>query len=231
MLLLHTRIDHYLDPQPKNPNLKETEPNIIQDDFYLSFENKFRGSRDTILNRYKPYIDHVPATTKTALDIGCGRGEWVELLQQKNISAKGIDLNFAMLNIGLSHGVKDLSQADAFEYLSTCKSNTFDLISAFHIIEHIPYQKLLTLLQEIKRVATPNATILLETPNPQNPKVASYEFYKDPTHRNPLPAPVIAFMVEYIGFNSIKTIYLNPLNQDTNPTPQTSGDYLILCKA
>ena len=115
-----------------------------------------------------------------------------------------------MLNVGRDAGVKNLQYVDIFDFLKSCKDNSFDLVSAFHIIEHIPYKQLFILLQEIKRISTPNATILLETPNPANLLVASYEFYKDPTHLNPLPSDVIKFMVEYIGFKDVKVDFLHP---------------------
>ena len=229
-LLFNNTIQDYLTTQPKlQVNDSKLPTSFLLDDFYLSFENIFRGSRELISQRYQDYLKYLTPNIKTALDIGCGRAEWVELLQQNSIQSHGVDQNLAMLNIAKEKGIKNLNKSDAFEYLSTCQDNTFDLISAFHIIEHIPYEKLLTLLIEIKRVAIPNATILLETPNPQNLTVASYEFYKDPTHLNPLPAPVIKFMLEYIGFKEVVINYIHPLAKQES-TPTSAQDYLIVAK-
>ena len=140
-------------------------------------------------------------------------------------------MNSAMLNEGISIGVKNLKKENIFEFLKSCKDNSFDLITAFHIIEHIPYNQLFILLQEIKRVSTSNATILLETPNPNNLLVASYEFYKDPTHLNPLPSDVIKFMVEYIGFKEVRVEFLHPFPktlhiQENSETALILNDYL-----
>ncbi|MEA3353374.1 MAG: glycosyltransferase [Campylobacterota bacterium] len=248
-IYFHQKLDNYLTSEDRDQSseFRVQNPKIAKDqlqkdyldNYYLAFENKFRGSRESILKRYEAYLKFVPllnttdyqlATTSSALDIGCGRAEWVQLLQQRGIDSRGIDLNPAMLQVGFDNNVQNLEEADAFEYLSKCEDNTFDIITAFHIIEHIPFEKLIILLQHIKRVAKPNATILLETPNPQNIQVAACNFYNDPTHLNPLPAPVIKFLVQYIGFQNVKINYLNPkeiLPTTNYPLPTEAQDYLI----
>lgn len=229
-LLLHTRLDTLIEKPTSKKISKQTIDNFILDDFYLSFEDTFRGSRELILKRYEKYLHYLDSNVRTSLDIGCGRAEWVELLTKQGINAHGIDLNNAMLNIGTTQGLENLTCIDAFEYLQSCEDNMFDLVTAFHIIEHIPYEKLFTLLQEIQRVATPNATILLETPNPKNISVSTYEFYKDPTHLNPLPETVIKFMAEFIGFDNVQVEYLHALNPKDEKSPTLSQDYLIIAK-
>ncbi|MFT5660597.1 MAG: glycosyltransferase involved in cell wall biosynthesis [Sulfurimonas sp.] len=246
-ILFHQRLEKFMaDKNESTPkqleNLTKDSLSFLLDDYYLAFEDMFRGSREFIISRYQEYLKYLNDDIKTALDIGCGRAEWVELLQSKSIDIQGVDLNAAMLNIGESHGVRNLHHEDAFEFLASCKSNSFDLVSAFHIIEHIPYEKLIKLLLEIKRVATPNAIILLETPNPANLIVSSSEFYKDPTHLNPLPSDVIKFLLEYLDFSSVKVEYLHPFPkshyiQEETQTAQTlnhylyqAQDYLIVAK-
>lgn len=246
-ILFHQRLDYFITSKKESIQnsleiLKKDNNSFLLDDYYLAFEDKFRGSREFIISRYQEYLKHINSEIKTALDIGCGRAEWVELLQSKGIDAQGVDLNFAMLNIGKSAGVKNLHHKDAFEFLTTCKDNSFDLVSAFHIIEHVPYEKLIELLLEIKRVAMPNATILLETPNPANLIVSSSEFYKDPTHLNPLPSDVVKFLVEYLGFSDVKVEYLHPFPtshhihehtqsaQTLNHYLYQAQDYLVVAK-
>ncbi len=260
-IYFHEKIDNFLENNP-TPNTYNPTPNtnkLFLDEYYLEFENKFRGSRESILKRYKEYLKFIPnilnhetlnlnPETRT-LDIGCGRAEWVELLQNKGIDAHGVDLNDAMVEVGIQNGVENLKVQDAFEYLKDTPQNSFELITAFHIIEHIPFEKLITLLQLIKKAAKDGATILLETPNPQNLQVAACNFYNDPTHLNPLPAPVIKFLVEYLGFEEVQIHYLNPIkgigtqnsgfgthrstiqNPETRfPNPSEAQDYLISAK-
>jgi len=208
-LLFKQRVDMFINQKQeittsKKERVKELSHNFILDEFYLAFENKFRGKREEIAQRYESYLKYLNPDIKTALDIGCGRGEWVGLLQKNSIQAQGIDLNAAMLNDGLSHGIKNLQNINAFDFFKTCPDSSFDLVTAFHIIEHIPYEELFVFLQELRRISTPNAIILLETPNPANILVGAFEFYKDPTHLNPLPDDVMKFTVEYFGFEEVR---------------------------
>lgn len=149
-----------------------------------------------------------------ALDIGCGRAEWVELLQKNQIDAFGIDMNHAMVEEAHRNGVKNIQNIDLFKYLKNLQDNSFDLITAFHIIEHIPFENLMIFFKEIRRVLKSGGQIMLETPNPENLLVSSLTFYKDPTHLNPLPAEVVEFMINYFGFLDIKIVYLNPFPKE-----------------
>jgi len=216
--------------QKQNTALSKPSDTTTMDDYYVAFEDKFRGSRPSILKRYIPYLKYIDPVLQNienknikALDIGCGRGEWLQLLQEKNIDAQGLDLNNSILNIAKQNGVKNLQKSDAISFLKKVKDNTYDIVTAFHIIEHIPYEKLFELLQEIKRVSKKDAIILLETPNPLNIEVGAYSFYMDPTHLNPLPAPNIKFMAEYIGFKNVTIDYINP-----STSPKEAKDYLII---
>lgn len=212
---LYQKILAQLDTIPKqNPILKQTIKDAILDDYYLSFEDRFRGEQEVIAKRYEEYLPYLKPDIKKALDIGCGRGEWVNLLQQNAIDAYGIDLNASMLNAAQKRGIKNLTKVDAFEFFNQCEENSFDLVTAFHVIEHIPFEELFAFLEQISRIATSDATIMLETPNPANLQVAAYTFYRDPTHLNPLPSEVISFMLEYLGFRDIKVHFLHPYAQE-----------------
>ena len=240
-LLYHDKLQALLQ-NPTEQNAKDLTKEYL-DSYYLAFEDKFRGSRESILARYEVYYRFVPNTPQKALDIGCGRGEWVELLQAKGIESHGVDLNSAMLGIAKDAGVQNLHDQDAFAFLEATPAQSYDLISAFHIIEHIPFEKLLLLLTQIKRVAKQGATILLETPNPANLQVAANHFYNDPTHLNPLPHRVMEFMLEYLGFYEVKTHHINPYPKEqhlSTNTPEASTlnrhlhsaqDYIITAKA
>jgi O-antigen chain-terminating methyltransferase len=234
-----------LQPLLEHPQAQEVAnfSKTYLDAYYVAFENKFRGSRQSILKRYEEYYRFVPEKPDNALDIGCGRAEWVEILQSKNIQAHGVDLNTYMLEEGRANNVQNLHEADAIEFLRQTPSATYDLITAYHIIEHLQFQDLLVLLSEIKRVAKPNATILLETPNPANLQVAATHFYNDPTHLNPLPHRVVEFMLEYLGFHTITTHHINPYAQEHHLKNQTeeantlnrylyqAQDYLVEARA
>lgn len=194
--------------------LAEAEQDHILDAMYVSFEDQFRGSREEIKERQKIYLPYVgKAVSKCmdgqVLDIGCGRGEWLELLQQSNIDARGIDLNHILIDECRQRGL-DVVESEALDYLRQQKPNTLAAISGFHIIEHVSTQYLVALLDEALRALAPGGVLIVETPNPANVLVGSNTFYMDPTHRNPLPVDLTRFLLEARGFSDIEVMGLHP---------------------
>ena len=239
MLSIHQRVDQFIfdskilikdESREQNSKLEsiQTKSKMFLDDYYLAFENKFRGSRASILKRYETYLKHIDTNSiKTALDIGCGRGEWMELLQSHNIDIYGVDLNSAMIQEAKKHKVKNAINEDIFIFFKEMKDNSYDLITGFHIIEHIPFEDLMSLFREVKRVLKPDGKIMFETPNPKNLLVASLTFYNDPTHLNPLPPEVISFMVEYLGFKKVKIVELHPFEESMHIKENTHSARML----
>lgn len=220
--------------------------NRNMDDIYSDLADKFRGSRNEIKKRLKIHLHEVKRNNSFnekqdwILDIGCGRGEWLEILKSHNIKAIGIDLNQTQVNFCLKLGL-EVFKEEAINYLKNCADNIIGGITGIHLIEHLSFQKLVALLDEIKRVLKPGGLIMLETPNPENLMVGSCNFYLDPTHQNPLPAVLMKFILETKGFINTKIHYLNPdqpgleSQSDSNrqnpkqiPLNQRAFDYLLL---
>ena len=180
--------------------------------FYRDFEDKYRGSRALIKERLRAYtlflmplLELYPAGL--AVDLGCGRGEWLELLAELGFTPYGVDIDDGMLAacraLGLSVDNKDIIAA-----LRDFPDNSQAIVSAFHVVEHIPFETLLTLVKEAMRVLKPAGLLILETPNPENVAVGTANFYIDPTHQRPLPAPLLSFLPEYVGFYRTKVARL-----------------------
>ena len=181
-------------------------------DFYRAFEDKHRGSRELIKERLKVYLPFLlPYQTLypdgIALDIGCGRGEWLELLKENNIQAQGIDPDNGMLEACHRRDL-DVKQEDGISYLKEQPDESFIVISAFHVVEHITFEELQEFVQEALRVLKPGGLLILETPNPENIKVATENFYLDPTHIKPIPSALLSFLPEYYGFGRTKVLRL-----------------------
>ena len=181
-------------------------------DFYRAFEDRFRGSRELIKERlrvYLPFIEPLKKiyTTLPTVDLGCGRGEWLELLSKSGFHAHGVDLDEAML---ATCRVLDLSVeiVDAISYLQGLQDESQVVISAFHVAEHISFIQLQTLVSESLRILKPGGLLILETPNAENITVGTNNFYFDPTHTRPIPSQLLAFIPEYYGYNRTKVLYL-----------------------
>ena len=184
----------------------------MTDYFYKAFEDKFRGTRESIKLRqaiYLPFIEPILEfyPNAEALDLGCGRGEWLELLTQSGFSALGVDTDEYMLAECATLGLK-VHQSDAVSYLKNLEDESVVIISGFHIAEHLPFSQLQILVQESLRVLKPGGFLILETPNPENILVGSSLFYLDPTHQRPIPPDLLAFLPDHYGFNRVKVIRL-----------------------
>ena len=184
------------------------EENHIFDAMYAAFEETFRGTRQDIKERQKAYLPAVKeAYDRTGgapvIDAGCGRGEWLEILKENGINAKGIELNKIMAGIcrGLNISVEE---SDIVAYLKTLPADTLSAVTGFHIIEHMPFKSLLSFLEESFRVLKPGGIAVYETPNPENLLVSGYTFYIDPFHIKPLAPVTMQFILKDRGFSNVE---------------------------
>lgn len=212
------------------------------DQFYRAFEDKFRGTRSLVKSRleiYRPFISPLNQIHPDArgLDIGCGRGEWLEVLQEEGIVALGVDLDDGMLQE--CHALKlNAIKADGIAYLSELPNESQSHVSAFHVVEHISFEKLQLLVVESLRVLKPGGILIMETPNPENITVATCNFYLDPTHQRPIPPQLLAFLPEYSGFHRTKVLRLqqsSALEIEENPSLRdvfegSSPDYAVVAQ-
>jgi len=208
---------------------------------YSAFEDRFRGSRGEVARRlsvYLPVLDKagVRDAESPVLDLGCGRGEWLELLGQHEYAARGVDLNEEFVVHGQQRGM-DLVHADAVEYLSSQPEGSCAAVTAFHVVEHLPPGRLVDLLAQTHRVLRPGGIVILETPNPENHKVGACDFYLDPTHVTPLPPALLKFLAEQAGFTSAWVARVNadvigvPLDgvpEDAPNAPQVNAAIYLL---
>jgi len=210
-------------------NIKEEKEQLFND-LYLSFENYFRGDEEKIKQRQKVYLPFIKESLEEddlVIDIGCGRGEWLSLLQENNIKAKGVELNKLAVEILHKKGL-DVVNKDALSFLSSLKDNSIGAISAFHLVEHLEFFDLVEFLQEVYRVLKKGGILILETPNPENILVGSCSFYVDPTHKNPIPSQTLEFLVKHQGFKKVKIQKLNPLKAPVFPNIENAEDINLL---
>ena len=204
------------------------ERDHLLDTFYLMLEDQFRGTRDDIKQRlevYLPYIRELKFDDAKMLDIGCGRGEFLELLHGQNLPVEGVDFNSIFVDECRTMGF-EVAEADALTFLRERKSNSYAAISAIHVVEHLPLRVLVALLDEVFRVLRPGGLLILETPNPENLLVASSNFYIDPTHRKPLPSLLLSFLAEKRGFCRVQVLKLHPSPENVWLEPSVNSERL-----
>lgn len=186
---------------------------MTTDNFYHDFEASFRGTREEISARlrdaYAPFLACAAEAfpDPKALDVGCGRGEWIELAQSFGIAAKGVDLDDGMLADCFALGL-DVAKADAIEYLQMSPADSLAVVSGFHIAEHLPFEALRALIREALRALRPGGLLILETPNAENISVGTLWFHMDPTHNRPLPPGFLSFLGRNAGFARVDVLRL-----------------------
>lgn len=209
---------------------------------YLKFEDAFRG-RWKVEERVRWYIPHVretmaPGIRKPCLDIGCGRGEWMLELKRNDFTVIGVDLNPAMADAARAAGL-EVILADAVAHLDSLEPGSLAVISAFHLVEHLPFEQILCLVEAAYRALMPGGLLILETPNPENLVVGACTFWYDPTHLRPLPPAMLRFYVESAGFTPVRTarFYLRTdgpdhatLDEPIEPSIDGPLDYGLLAR-
>jgi O-antigen chain-terminating methyltransferase len=104
----------------------------------------------------------------------------------------------------------EVSQNDLISSLEEITPNSIGAISGLHIVEHLALSELILMIDLSLRALVPGGLVIFETPNPENIVTATCNFYYDPTHRNPLPPPLLKFLFENRGFCNIEIKRLNP---------------------
>jgi SAM-dependent methyltransferase len=214
----------------------------MSDKFYRKFEDKFRGSNELIKLRLQVYLPFIQPLlhfypNAQALDLGCGRGEWLELLTKQGFRATGVDLDDGMLEAGHEKGFQ-VENVDALAYLKKVPDRSLCIVSGFHIVEHLPFDFLKLIVQETSRVLMPGGLLIFETPNPENISVSCNSFYIDPTHNRPIPSELLSFLVEFYGYERCKVLRLqenSDLHSEQNLTLMqvlngASPDYAVVAQ-
>ena len=186
---------------------------------YAGFTDRFRGSTAEVTAKLTGYLPDVrrlvgPVPGAGAggggvVDVGSGRGEWLALLREAGVPASGVDVNPGFVESGRAHGL-ELVHGDGVAHLQGLPPDSVDLVTAFHLIEHLDVETLLALLAAARHALRPGGCVLLEAPNPSNLRMGACDFYNDPTHRAPLPPALTEYLVSASGFGQVEVRPLHP---------------------
>jgi O-antigen chain-terminating methyltransferase len=177
---------------------------------YVGFENAFRGPTDEIARRLASYLPTFEGQSDV-LDIGCGRGEFLDLLRAHGISARGLDSNHAMAEACRARGL-EVDEADALTYLRGLDDGALGGLFAAQVVEHLPPAYLTALLETAAHKLRPGAPIVLETINPAC-WVAFFESYiRDLTHVRPLHPETLQYFLRASGFRDVTIAYRSPVD-------------------
>jgi 2-polyprenyl-3-methyl-5-hydroxy-6-metoxy-1,4-benzoquinol methylase len=175
---------------------------------WLRFADRFRGSEESVKQRQQLYAERF-AGQSGVLDLGCGRGEMLEVLREAGISARGVDLHEESLALCAAKGL-DVEKADLFQYLDSLPDSSLGGVICAQVVEHLLPERLPDLVRLIHAKLRRNALVAIETPNPECLAIFATHFFLDPTHQRPVPAPLLTFYLEEAGFGAIEIVRLSP---------------------
>jgi len=203
------------------------------DIFYFLFEQKFRGESKIIKEWQKIYLDYVKQAyfkniDKKWLDIGCGRGEFLELLKENNVPSIGIDVNQVNIDICRTKRL-NVEKTDGIEFLKKTEDNSLCGISALQVIEHFDTETLKKFIVLCYQKISYNGILILETVNIRN-EIASKNFYLDITHKQPIMPEFLKMYLEYLGFNKVYIVYITHKDFNIKTTIIDCPDYAIIAK-
>jgi 2-polyprenyl-3-methyl-5-hydroxy-6-metoxy-1,4-benzoquinol methylase len=178
---------------------------------YLDFENRFRGPQDAIRESQSFYLSFIPDLSDSGkvLDVGCGRGEMLELLTQAGHTCVGIDVDAEMVMLCREKGLQ-VEKTDALSYLANLDEGSLKAILCNQVIEHLSTSSLKRLVKESARVLRPGGVAVFETIDPRSLFALGNHFYADLTHVRPVHPHTLAFLCESFGFERADIVQRSP---------------------
>jgi len=175
---------------------------------YARFEERFRGDEAFVAQNQQFYLPVFEGKSRV-IDLGCGRGEMLQMLAERGADVLGVDLDAEALEACREKGLA-VERADLYEFLSRQPDASCDGLFCAHVVEHLPALRLQELADLAFAKLRPGGVFALETPNPGCLAIFAGDFYLDPTHEKPVPAARLHFHLEEAGFVSIETKERHP---------------------
>ncbi len=184
-------------------------PSPAQPEFdYARFAERFRGSEDYVKKGQRFYLPYFTGR-REVLDIGCGRGEFLELMREAGVPARGIDLSRESVEVCRRKGLQ-ADAADLYTHLADLPEASLDGIFSAQVVEHLPPERLPDMIRLAASRLERDGVLAIETPNPECLAIFASHFYLDPTHARPVPHALLSFYMEEYGLGGIEVHRLSP---------------------
>jgi O-antigen chain-terminating methyltransferase len=187
------------------------------DSTYAAFEACFRGSRDDIRGRLADYVERFRGLDPV-LDLGCGRGEFLELLREAGIAGRGVEGNLHVAQDDVARGL-DVAHGDLLGFLESQPEGSAGGVFASQVAEHLPPPVLHRTLQQAFRVLRPGGLMVLETVNPRSVIGLLEVFNRDLTHERPLHPETLSFLASAAGFTDVRVELRSPVDAASRLQP------------
>ncbi len=188
---------------------------------YFQFERHFRGTEEEIRTRQSFYVPFFQGR-RNVLDIACGRGEFLDLMREAKVNARGVDLDADMVGRCLEKGLS-VTQADVFQFLDSVPNGSLDGIFCSQFVEHLEAEAYVRLLMQCGEKLAPSGILAVETQNPECLAIFSQSFYLDPTHVRPIPPALLRVLFAGAGRERGTTHFLAPASAGLPVIPELAS--------
>jgi O-antigen chain-terminating methyltransferase len=192
------------------PAVAQAAERAADDSVYVAFENRFRGSREDIRSHLASYVTYFDGLAPV-VDLGCGRGEFLELLGEKGIAARGVEGNAHVVQECRERGL-DVVHGDLLAFLRAEPAASLGGIFAAQVAEHLPPAVLQALFREAHRSLRPGGVLILETVNTRSVLAFLEGYLRDLTHERPLHPETLRFLASAHGFSDVRIELCSPVD-------------------
>jgi O-antigen chain-terminating methyltransferase len=218
-----TAVDDSKQSRGESKAESSAQKTVYQGIDYFVFENHFRGSRKCIRKAMEQYIPYFAGRTQI-IDLGCGRGEFLELLKQNQIEATGVDIYREFVDYCQMKGLSALTD-DAVAYVSNLPDDSVGGLFASQLAEHLETDRLVSLCGAAYQKLQPGCCFILETPNPTSLAIYTNGFYVDPTHVKPVHPKTLEYFLRQAGFKHTETLFTENSKPDYR-LPLLDGEHI-----
>jgi O-antigen chain-terminating methyltransferase len=176
---------------------------------WMRFAEQFRGSEDRIREQQRSYVARFAGAPGQILDLGCGRGEFLDAAKAAGLPARGVDQNRESIALCRSKGL-EVEQGDMFAYLESLAEGSLGGAHCAQVVEHLAPAAVPRLVRLLARKLRLGALVAIETPNPECLAIFATHFYIDPTHTRPIPPVLLRFYLEEAGLGRVEIERLTP---------------------
>jgi O-antigen chain-terminating methyltransferase len=177
---------------------------------YTGFEDRFRGDEADIRARQAVYLQYFRGC-QNVLDLGCGRGEFLEILGDNAISASGVESNLDMYLLCRDKRL-NVAHQDVFAFLNSAPDESLGGVFCSQVIEHLSSANQLLLMELLGRKLKRGAPAVIETINPECLYALAHNFFLDPTHVRPVHPEMIRFALQQLDFERVELRFFAPVN-------------------
>ncbi|MHB8464861.1 MAG: class I SAM-dependent methyltransferase [Acidimicrobiales bacterium] len=177
-----------------------------------AFESEFRGSSEELKLRYRELALHF-AGQSPVVDVGCGRGEFIEVLHGLGVDARGVEIDSRLVEEGIEQGL-DITRGDGVTHIASLPDRSLGGIALIQVVEHLTPQQVVDLVATARHKLREDGLMIVETVNPQSLYTFAHSFYLDPTHANPVHPAYLKFLFEQSGWSRVEIEWRSPPPSD-----------------